>query len=554
MLQTLRVRNFALVEDICVDFRSGLNVITGETGAGKSVIMGALGMLMGERADKSLIRSGSEQCVVEAVFQVGDTKCIDALLDEVGLPPCDEGLLVVRRTISISGSGRNIVNDGAATIQVLKRIGEILVDMHGPYDHQSLFRPEFQIDILDAFGGLRDSRGQYQECYRNWRALQVKRKALEGESDQEIARQIELLAYQKKEIEEAEPKEGEDAAVSQEQNAVANAQRILELTGVVRNALMEDEQSVFTGLTVAQKALGELATLIEAAQVWRDDARLLAVQVQELNESIDKIVRNIEGEPRRLEWLEERMATYHRLKRKYGATVPEILKYLAHVKLRLGELENRGQQLVALDAEIDRVQSEMTRKGAALGKVRRQVASRLAKSITVELHHLGFLQGVFSVQCEECDASLLGMDKLEFLFAPNAGEPAQPLRNIASSGEISRVMLAVKSILADHDQIPVLVFDEIDANVGGAMGTAIGRKLEHIGKRHQVLCITHLPQVAMCGKAHYAVIKELVVNRTRTRIVELNGEQRVEEIARMLGGRDLTSVTIKHAREMLAAR
>lgn len=551
MLQTLRVRNLALVEDITVEFGPGLNVITGETGAGKSVIIGALGLLLGERADKTLIRAGADQCVAEAVFRLEDTQVLDGLLEDVGLPRCEDGALVVRRTISAGGGGRNLVNDGAATIQVLKRIGEMLVDMHGPYDHQSLFHADFQLEILDAFGGLRAARRQYEAHYHNWRALQMQRQEIGGASDEEVFRQVELLSFQKKEIEDAAPVEGEEEAVIKEQTTVANAQRILELANTIRDALMEGDQSVFPCMAVAQKALGEMAPLLEEAETWRQEIRALAMQVQDLSKSIDRVVSHVEGDPRRLEWLEERMATYHRLKRKYGATIPQILEHLAVVRRRLAELENRGQRLAEVDAEIVREKRQMELKAAVLGKARRQAASKLEKAITAELRDLGFLHGCFSIQIEACDAGPLGMDKVEFLFAPNAGEPSRSLRAIASSGEISRVMLAVKSVLASHDRIPVLVFDEIDANVGGGMGTAIGRKLENVGKLHQVLCITHLPQVAMCGSSHYAVVKELVVDRTRTRIVPLEGEQRVEEIARMLGGRNLTSVTLKHAREML---
>lgn len=554
MLQTLRVRNLALVEDITVEFQPGLNVITGETGAGKSVLIGALGLLLGERGDKSLIRSGSDQCAAEAVFQLHEPAAIDAILEEAGLPACEDGLLVVRRTLAAAGGGRNMVNDSPATLQILKKIGERLVDMHGPYDHQSLLNTEFQLDVLDAFGHLRDTRSAYAEPYGQWRQLEARRKELQGVSDADAARQMELLGYQKKEIEEAAPVEGEDEAVAREQNAVAHAQRILELAGGIRDALVEGENSVFAGMAVVQKALGELAGVVEEAKAWREEARSLAVQAQELHETVDRYVRHIEGDPGRLQWLETRMAVYHRLKRKYGATIPEILAHLDRVRSQLEDLENRGQRLAEVDVQIATARREVDRAGMALGKARRQAAAKLGKVIASELRDLGFPHGVFSVQLASAEPGPSGMDAIEFVFAPNAGEPARSLRAIASSGEISRVMLAVKSVLTAHDSIPVLVFDEIDANVGGVMGNAIGRKLASVGQHHQVLCITHLPQVAVHGGAHYAVVKELAANRTRTRIVALEGEQRVEEVARMLGGRDLTSVTVKHAREMLTRR
>jgi len=551
MLQTLRVRNLALVEDITVEFEPGLNVITGETGAGKSVIIGALGLLLGERADKSLIRAGADQCVAEAVFHLSDSSGIDAILDEVGLPACEEGQLVIRRTLAPNGSGRSIVNDSATTLQVLKRVGERLVDMHGPYDHQSLLGTQFQLDILDAFGHLWDARGGYETLYDTYRGLQAERKELETADEQDVMQQIDLLRFQVKEIEEAEVVEGEDEAIVLEQGQVGNAQRILELADGIRNALLDGETAAFGGLAFTQKALGELAALVPEAGGWRDEAHSIAVQIRELADSVERRVKDIEADPRRLQWLDERLAQYQRLKRKYGATVPEILSFLERTNNRLRDLETRGERLAELDRRIAEARSKVDQAGAKLGKSRRSVAVKLAETITGELRDLGFQHGAFGVVLDTAEPGPSGLDSIEFTFAPNAGEPARCLRAIASSGEISRVMLAVKAVLANHDSIPVLVFDEIDANVGGAMGTAIGVKLGRVGKHHQVMCITHLPQVAVFGKTHFAVSKDVSGGRTRTHIERLAKDARIEEIARMLGGRDLTSVTLKHAREML---
>jgi DNA repair protein RecN (Recombination protein N) len=554
MLHTLRVRNLALVEDITVEFMAGLNVITGETGAGKSVIIGALGLLLGERADKSLIRAGAEQCMAEAVFHLSDAAAVDAVLDEVGLPACEDGQLLVRRSLLVNGTGKNFINDSATTLQVLKRVGVLLVDMHGPYDHQSLLNTDFQLDILDAFGHLWETRAGYETIYVSFRDLQSQRRELEGADEQEVAQQIELLSFQVKEIEDAAMVEGEDESLAREQVEVANAQRILELSEGVRNALMEGETSAFNGLAFAQKGLGELAALVEPAAGWRDEARSLTVQLQDLAETIEHHVRNIEGDPQRLQWLEDRMALYYRLKRKYGGTVKEVLVHLEKARTRLQALQSRGERLAEIDRQIDDVQAKLEQSGGKLGKARRQAASKLAGTITGELRDLGFPHGGFAVELAKAEPGPSGMVGIEFAFAPNAGEPARPLRAIASSGEISRVMLAVKAVLANHDSIPVLVFDEIDANVGGAMGTAIGTKLDTVGQHHQVLCITHLPQVAVHGSTHFAVAKEVVNGRTRTSITRLDDAERVEEIARMLGGRDLTSVTLKHAREMLRGK
>jgi DNA repair protein RecN (Recombination protein N) len=554
MLQTLRVRNLALVEDITVEFQPGLNVITGETGAGKSVMIGALGLLLGERADKTLIRTGADQCLAEAVFQLNDSGSVDAILDEVGLPPCEGGQLLVRRTLLANGTGKNFINDSTTTLQVLKRVGEHLVDMHGPYDHQSLLNTDFQLDILDAFAHLWDARAAYEKLYSDLRGLQLQRKELEGANEQEVAQQIELLSFQVKEIKELAPVEGEDEALAREQVQVANAQRILELAGGIQSALLDGDNSAYNGMAFAQKGLAELTGLIEAATAWKEEARSITVQIQDLAETVEHTVRNIEGDPARLQWLEERMALYHRLKRKYGSTARDILEHGEKAQARLRDLESRGERLQELDKSVAAARDKVSQAGAKLGKARRLAAAKLAKTITGELSDLGFQHGAFEVELQPAEPGPSGTDAIEFAFAPNAGELARPLRSIASSGEISRVMLAVKAVLADHDSIPVLVFDEIDANVGGAMGTAIGTKLDTVGRHHQVLCITHLPQVAVFGKTHFAVAKEVVNGRTRTLISCLEKEERVEEVARMLGGRDLTSVTLKHAREMLKGK
>jgi DNA repair protein RecN (Recombination protein N) len=462
--------------------------------------------------------------------------------------------LLLRRTLSANGTGKNFINDSTATLQILKRVGELLVDIHGPYDHQSLLSTDFQLDILDAFSHLWDTREGYETHYNAFRELQAQRQALEGDDEQAVAQQIELLSFQVKEIEDAALVEGEDETLTREQVQVANAQRILELSEGIRNALMDGENSAFNGLAFAQKGLGELAALVEPAGAWQEEARSLTVQLQDLSETVERHVRNIEGDPQRLQWLEDRMALYHRLKRKYGGDVRSVLAHLETAQARLRELQGRGERLVELDRQLDGVRAKLEQAGGKLGKARRQAASKLAATITAELRDLGFPHGAFAVELAAADPGPSGMDRIEFAFAPNAGEPSRPLRAIASSGEISRVMLAVKAVLANHDSIPVLVFDEIDANVGGAMGTAIGSKLDRVGTHHQVLCITHLPQVAVHGATHFAVVKEVAQGRTRTSMNRLDRAARVEEIARMLGGRDLTSVTLKHAREMLQAK
>lgn len=550
MLRFLQIKNLALVDLLRIEFTPGLNVITGETGAGKSIIVGALGLLLGERADKSVIREGAEQCLIEADFTLKDPAAIDELLQAAGLEPCADGHLVIRRLVAASGAGRQFVNNSPATLQVLKTIGDLLVDMHGPHDHQSLFSPEFQLSLLDAFGDLADQRQAYRQTFAHWQELREKRRALEA-NEQDTARQIDMLAFQVKELEAAALKEEEEEAVVREQNLLGNAQRILQLADSARHALTDGEFSAFAALATAQQALGELAALAEPAKAWQAEAKSAASQIQELVRSLDSFLQKIEADPARLQWLDERLAVYQKMKRKYGATVPDILAYLEQSRRMLHDLRTRGEQLARLDTELAALRERLETQGQTLRNKRRAAARRLEKAVVRELADLGFPQAAFAIELRETEARSSGLDAVEFGFTPNQGEPGRLLRVIASSGEMSRVMLALKTVLADHDRIPILVFDEIDVNVGGKLGQAIGGKLAAIARQRQVLCITHLPQVAVHGTTQFAVNKATRGERTVSSIVRLNAESRVEEIARMLGGRDLTSVTLKHAREML---
>jgi len=550
MLATLRVKNLALAENVRVEFQPGLNVITGETGAGKSILIGALDLLVGERADKKLIRAGEEACGAEALFQFSDSSAVDAVLEQFGLEPCADGQLLIRRIVKANGTNQVLVNDSPVTLQVLKQLGDILVDLHGPHDHQSLFSPDFQLDLLDSFGHLWGGRETYEEVYRVLAALEERRQTLAGGAV-DVAEQMDRLAYRIKEIEEAAPGEGEEEKVQREHAVVGNAQRVLELGQGALAAMLDDDASAFNLLAGAQKRLEELARLLPEADGWREEIRQAVVRLQETAAAMHSRLDRVEADPARLEWLDQRLAVYQKLKRKYGASVAEMLELLETSRAQLKDLQTRDEQLAQLDREIAAQREKLETLGLKLRRQRADVAGQLAAGVTAELRALGFAHGAFAVTLRDAAPRASGMDTVEFGFAPNAGEPMKPLRDIASSGEISRVMLATKVTLANHDRIPILVFDEIDANVGGEIGNAIGRKLAEVARRHQVICVTHLPQVAACGAHHLAVSKSVRDNRTFTEVRALDETGRVEELARMLGGRDLTSVTLKHAREML---
>jgi DNA repair protein RecN (Recombination protein N) len=549
MLKSLRVRNLAVAENVSVEFGPGFNAITGETGAGKSILVGALALLLGERADKTLIRTGEEQCSVEAVFELPDPREINGILDSLGLPPCEGGLLVFRRTIRATG-GQILVNDSPVTLQALKQIGDALVDMHGPHDHQSLFRTEAQLAVLDAFGRCGREREAYAGTYARIQEIE-RRKAELSMNEADLAQQVDLLEFRVREIEQAEVREGEEEEVRTEHLVRGNAQRILELAGHVAGALTEQEACAFNALVAAQRPMEELSRLLPAAEEWRDEIAQLAARVQELGVSITREAEAIEAEPARLEWLDQRMAAYQKLKRKYGGSVAAVLETLETSRTRLKDLRTRTEQVAALDAEAAVLRAELEKRGQALRKKRTAAAGELGEAVTGELEFLGFPGSAFAVELGPREPQADGMDHVEFGFAPNVGESMRPLRQIASSGEISRLMLATKAVLAEHDRMPVLVFDEIDANLGGEMGHAVGRELAGVATRHQVICITHLPQVAAHGTLHHAVRKVVRDGRTFTQVDRLEEKARIEELARMLGGGD-SRAALAHAVEMLA--
>ena len=550
MLRTLKIKNLALVDDAQVGFHEGLNVITGETGAGKSLLMGALRLLLGERADKSMIRTGESSCSIHAEFGLSDSSQVDAVLADVGMEPCDGGLLIIRRVITES-SNRTMVNDESVTLNVLRRLGKVLVDMHGPYDHQSLLDQAVQRDILDAFGQLGTAKAAYRVEYEKYREIQKRIDALNSDNEEDLLRQIEFLDYRVNEIETANLSADEEDEVVEEHSKIANAQEVIELSNGAVNALTEGEGCAFDGLVAAQQCLNRLVKLLPEAQEWHGELESAVLSIQDVVRSIENSAGDMDASPERMQWLDDRLTTYQSLKRKYGATVEEILENGAKWAEQLKDLRGRDQQRELLEGELREVFKGLEACGLSLRAKRENVADHLSECITRELVDIGFEYGFFDVQINPCEPGPSGMDEVEFGFAPNAGEDMRPLRMIASSGEISRVMLATKAVLAKQDRVPVLVFDEIDANIGGEIGGAVGRKLAQVAQSHQLICITHLPQVAACGATHLAVSKKVKEGRTYTEVELLDSESRPDEIARMLGGKDSTGVTLQHARELL---
>jgi DNA repair protein RecN (Recombination protein N) len=558
MLTMLRIKNLALVADLTLELQPGCNVITGETGAGKSILIGALNLVLGERADRTQIRSGSDSCSVEAVFDVsGLSAKLKLFLDENGLEPCEENQLVLKRVFTSAGANRQFVNGSPTTLAALATIGEWLVDIHGPHEHQSLLHAAKQLAILDAFGSLQAEREAFGEWVRRRSEIEAQKAALIVD-EKTYAQQLDLLRFQVNEITSAHLQAGEDERIEEEYQRASNAAKLLQLSQAALDLLAENESSLLTQAGVVGRTLQELQRIDAGAREILSQHEQAVSALRELQAGLSHYIDKVDVNPERLQELEERLNLLQSLKRKYGATLAQVIAFGDDAKQKLQSLEQRDEELARLNAALAKLDSDLLRAGKDLSAKRKKVIPQLGKAVSKQLSDLGFKQSKFDVAIttisqneftEHGARSTTGLDSVEFQFAPNPGEPAKPLRAIASSGELARVMLALKTVLAAEDEIPVLVFDEVDANVGGETANAVGEKMRQIADKRQVLCITHLPQVAASGTAHYVVSKQVKDGRTISEISLLNKKERVTELTRMLGGQ--TDAARKHAEALL---
>lgn len=541
MLTTLRIKNLALVEDLTLELQSGLNIITGETGAGKSIVIGGLNLVLGERADRTLIRAGADACSVEAVF---DAPRVNDVLAEHGLEPCEGDQLILKRTFSMTGTNRQFINGSPTTLAILARIGESLVDIHGPHEHQSLLHAAKQLAILDAFGGLQEQRAQFGELVRRRTTLEDEKAALIVD-EKTYAQQLDLLRFQVSEITAARLQPGEEVVLEQEYQRASNAARLLELSQSALALLSAGEQSLLDQAGALGRMLQDLQRTDLSASALVTLHEQATGLLRDLENDLSHYSERLEIDPARLQQLEARLNLIHSLKRKYG----DVIAFGEEAARKLQALEQRDAELERLNAALAKAEAEIQHAANQLSRERRKIIPQLAKAVTKQLRALGFKQSQFDVMLGAGSVTASGTDNIEFQFAPNPGEPARPLRAIASSGELARVMLALKTVLATVDEIPVLIFDEVDANVGGETATAVGEKMREIAGSRQVLCITHLPQVAAQATAHYVVTKETRAGRTTSQIDLLEGKERVTELARMLGGQ--SEAARKHASALL---
>ncbi len=550
MLAFLKIRHLALVEDVTWELGPGLLGVTGETGAGKSIIVGALKLILGERADRSLIRAGEDACTVEAGFHLRDTALIDAILDEAGAEPCQDGDLLIKRTITAAGANKQFVNCTPVTIQVLKAIGEHLVDLHGPHDHQSLNSQERQLEMLDKYAGIEAKAAAHEAAWKAWRAALADLRDLES-SERASGQQIDMLRFQVAEIADAALRPDEEEDLESRHRIAANAARLGEICGQLLNRLGDGDGGLQASLRDVIRLAHDLERIDPATATLFEGLRSAQVELQELESNIQDYTGDIETDPAELDRLDQRLTVIQTLKRKYGGSIAEILAHHDEAAQRLARMENRGEELERLQALVKERRAAADKTAAALSKERAKAAPKLAADIAAHLADLGFKRSVFEVRLNPLpEPARQGAEEVDFQFAPNPGEPLKPLRLTASSGEMSRVLLAVKSALAKQDAVPLLVFDEIDANVGGNIAEAVGRKMSELGATHQVIAITHFPQVASLARGHYVVTKEVEKDRTRSMIQPVTGEARLDELARMLGGSAKSARA--HAESLLA--
>jgi DNA repair protein RecN (Recombination protein N) len=554
MLVSLRIRNLALIEDLTWELGPGFNTLTGETGAGKSILIDALSLLLGERADKTLIRTGAETCSVEAEMTLADKerlKQINAALEEIGAEPCEGSTLLLKRSLSAAGANRQFINGSPVPLQGLKGVGDLLVDVHGPHDHQSLLATEKQAELLDAYGKLAPLRTACAETAKALREIEQERAALEM-SEAEREQRLSLLQHQVGEIQAAHLQPEDDTRVENDYRAASHAQNILEQAKVITDLLSDSENAVITQLAQVERALTTWQRMDESIADAETMNRQAIMQLQDLIATVQTRAERVDLDPAQLRQLEDRLNLIQSLKRKYGGTVESVLAFGEKAAAQLAALESSAESLATLARREKAARGALEKAAADLTKARKKIAGPLGEKISQELRALGFNKALFQVDITPAaKPSATGGDHVEFIFAPNPGEAPRPLRSIASSGEMARVMLAVKTTLAEVDEIPILIFDEVDANVGGETAGQVGKKLRGLGKSHQVLCITHLPQVAAQGQSHFAVEKKVKQNRTLTELTRLEGATRQRELARMLGGQ--TDAALALAKSLLAA-
>ena len=563
MLKELSIRNFAIIDDLQISFSAGLTILSGETGAGKSIILSAVNLLLGSRASADLVRTGAENAELEALFEITGSGRVADIMTEHGYAPSD-GLLV-RRIISRSDMNRVYINGRMATIQLLNAITENLASISGQHVHQLLLKEEQHLLILDQFGGLTPLRAEVSTYFHQLIPMLEKLEKLNTLKMQQTEHK-ELLEFQLREITAANPAKGEDKALERERARLKNAEELYQVVYNSIESLYSAPGSVIEKLVDVKKNLDKISQIDQQLKSKTANLSDTTYQIEDLIEGLRSYLNSIQMDEKQLEAVEERLDTLNKLKRKYGGAIEAVFERLESIEQDLSNVENITESIRDTETQIGELHTQLKDRALILSRKRNKTAASFAKKVinqlaTLMLSKTEFQVSLHSLPVDEGTNPYLaaknrmitatGIDRATFLIAPNIGETLKPLASIASGGELSRVVLALKALLAKTDSVETVVFDEVDAGIGGGVAEVVGKKLADLANHHQVICITHLPQIAKFGDRHYRISKHVSQGRTRTSIRLLNDEDRYKEIARMLGGEKITQATLEHAREML---
>ncbi|WP_059104900.1 DNA repair protein RecN [Shouchella shacheensis] len=561
MLMELSIKNFAIIDALSVPFDKGLTVLTGETGAGKSIIIDAIGLLLGGRGSAEFVRYGEKRAEIDGLFSVDDKHPVRVKLESLGIE-LEEGMLILRREITQAGKSICRINGKLTTLGVLREVGQTLIDVHGQHEHQSLMQVDEHVRLLDSFSGakMKETLAEYQRLYRQAQKFEAKRKEM-NQNSQEMARRIDLYTYQLSEIEKAELAPNEDEQLSQERHKLANSEKLFEALNLSYDHLYGEERGL-DFISGAVSHLEEAVAVDEELKPLYESVSSGYYLLEEASFSLREAVDQIDFNPERLKDIENRLAEIEGLKRKYGESVEAVLEYAAKIEEQLHEMEHKDDRVAELKDKLEAIWSDIELEAEALTDVRKQTAAQLMDSIQEQLQALYMEKTRFQVAIENRPPSKpqqahahgyteSGKDRVEFLISTNQGEPMKPLAKIASGGEISRIMLALKSIFSFKQGITSVIFDEVDTGVSGRVAQAIAEKIQQISTGSQVLCITHLPQVAAMADHHLFIAKHEGADRVTTSVQPLEAKEKVNEIARMLSGVEITDLTRQHATELL---
>lgn len=570
MLEQIRIQNLAIIDDLTIEFGKGLTILTGETGAGKSIIIGALNLILGERASTDDIRSGYSSAEVEALFSINNNKPLLDLLKQSEIP-LEGSELILRRIITASGKGKIYGNNILIPLSTLKDIGNYLVDIHGQHQHQSLLSQQTHIDVLDDYAAHTKLMNTFTQLYNSYLHLKQKYNSLLTD-DREIERMKSILEFQINEIEMSKLVEGEDVQIAAERERLLNAEKLIQNASYAYNLLYEGnglEASILKHLSTVHSAISDIEKIDNSIKQTNNDLENAIYQIQEVAKALLQYKESITAEPHRLEEVQQRLDLIKSLKKKYGGTITEILVTCERLKKELGCLQKRDEDIAETDKQLTIVKEQLAAAAKQLSDSRIEFAKKFEQAIISELQQLNMPNVNFKVKIGHSEAkegegifieekwlelNEKGIDIIEFLISPNIGEELKPLQKIASGGELSRIMLALKTIMASKDKIPVLVFDEIDVGISGATGDKVGEKLSQLGKSHQVICITHLPQIAAKADFHFAVTKQSEAQRTLTSVKTLSMEERVVEISRLIEGETKSPIGLEYAKKLLEAK